>query len=609
MMKESSFYSEKKKWIPVLTLIYTSAHWFLFIATGRWWQSWLFWNTSKEALWDMTLQQGRPSLYWLMRFVEAFPGPVYRILTFFMFWTCMLLIYGILRNWMNLNRKACFWISALYSVIPAYDFRIIQGAFPYTLGLFLFMAGLFFFSSILVHGHMKWFYRVGLWAIFSFSFASCNSNLCFFGIVLLMIITKEKSIKILFTKYVDFVFLPIIVFIIKNKLFPVYGYFYDYNMVTPRGVVTTIFNTLPAAFLVMKRLLTNMIGINAKWLPMIALAILVGFTIQNFKTIRDAVSLRSGDKPLDMGDGTCLDIREDIIVFMYGVLILAAGIFAYVEVRGSFDIRTRGLDGRDAILVAFGASMIIYSIVVTLFRPRIAPYIFVFVIMCGIGFFNFYYLFYQRDHYYQLGFRYQLSRNYEEVVDLHKIVVHPNFDYGEIHQDELAQLDGNAAIVFGDKTRYFTYTVEDALNDDRIQMRKEWAWWNVDDFGLQNKEIDAVIEYSAYISLSDSLKMKVLELCNNDKFYEYLKNGTSMEIYYNGTQEFDDAIEFDIQRQKERENLSLKSGILNDEEYVLALLPEKQDLILEDCLCGINRSKPIGRLSEDEIYNYLEKYL
>ncbi len=555
MMTENAFYSEKKKWIPALILIYTSAHWFLFIATGRWWQSWLHWNTSNAAFWEFSKQMGRPSVYFIIRFVEAFPGPVYRILTFLMYLASMFFLYGILRNWIHLSPKATFWISAIYAVIPADDMRIMRGAFPYSLGVFLFMAGMYLMSVLLEKGKVERRYRALEWVLFLGAFCALNSTLFFYGIVLLMILFKERSLKKLFVGYADFIMLPVFFYIAKNVFFPVYGYFCDYNMVTVGGIIPALGNTIIADGLMIRRLITNLIEINAKWIAIPILLSVATFVVLNRKIIGEV--LLSCIKNQDLNRGLDPDsnspIKDSIIVLMLGIIILSAALFPYIVVRGSYDIRTRGLDGRDASLVAFGAAMIIYSVVILVFRLRLSLYMFIFIILCGAGYFNVYYLNYQRDHYYQLGFQYHLRQNYDLLYDAYRVVVHPNFDYGDVHQNERALLNGNAVMVFGDKTRYYAYSVEDAMSDEHIQFQKVYPWWNVEDFDLNNRGLDAILEYSAYISYVDTVKMKWYEFTNIEKLNEYLNKDTKMEVYLSGTAEFDEAIVEDIRRQEELE--------------------------------------------------------
>ena len=134
--------NKKVKELVILSIIYCMAHWMLLVVSGRWWDDWCTFNQPFSTVIKMALELGRPFSIVITWFAKLLPEAGYRIVTFILYYYCMLFLYKALRMWLDLNDEDCFWICALYSVIPVNDARIMLCIFPYTIGLFFFMAGM-----------------------------------------------------------------------------------------------------------------------------------------------------------------------------------------------------------------------------------------------------------------------------------------------------------------------------------------------------------------------------------------------------------------------------------------------------------------------------------
>lgn len=524
----------KRKELILLSVIYFFSQGMLIFASGRWWDDWCSYNQPTWVIKDMAFRMGRPSAFLITRFAKIMPENGYCIITFFMFYFCMLFLYRILRNWLRFSFSACFWICALYAVIPANDARIMLSVFPYTVGVFFFMAGMSYLSGLLYENQLNWKRRILNLTLFLFAF-ELNSNLCFYAIVLLMILMKEKNIR-RFIGYIDYILLPLVYFIVKLKLFPPYSAYENYNSITLCGIIKAIEYIFPADFYMMKNLLNNYLHIGKVDINFTVIIVAVGI----FLNIKNVICyfIKNGNR---YKDNEIVLKRESMISLIMGIIVLSAGLFAYVAVRQSYSISTVNQNGRDATLVAFGAAMIFYGIVSLLFEKDLAYCFFTSFIVCGIIFFNIYYLSWQQDYYRQLGFRYQLEQH-KEIDDAYNIV-YLNNDNGIVNIQSTYVLNANAEIVFENQKKFFmSNPLAAALLEDNNALdylTEKNSGYHMCDYNLNHKRIDAILQYSFDVDLKDVIKMKVYELINSSRFDSWIQNRSKMTIILDGTVEYE----------------------------------------------------------------------
>lgn len=540
----------KKKELLILSLIYLASQGMLLIVSGRWWDDWCFHNQPFWALKLMAMQLGRPTLIAIVKFANFLPEPGYRIITFLMIYFCMLFTYKILRVWLKADARACFWICALYAVIPANDCRIVLAVFPYTIGLFFFMAGLSYLSGVLFRSELAWKNRIISWILFLLSFI-LNSNLCFYAIVLLMILMKENWKLKHCIKYIDYLILPIAFLGLKSHFFPVYGLYAGYNTLTLGKLIGAIKLILPADLFILKSLVSTFITYlsGKRVLVVLVLILIVCLVItcrkkiitclrkvlKREKQIGESFAQREEITEVDLR-GNC---RNKLGLLIIGIICLSLGLFSYVAVRQYYSISTVGLQGRDATLIALGAAIIIYELVDLLFRKKVQKYLFICAIVGGIIFFNTYYLSYQQDYYRQLGFQYQLSQN-KDLNDC-KNIVYLNSDSGIMNIQSFYSLNGAAEDVYGTQDKYIMsgFGGLSCFSQEDFEGFVSSGNYHMTDYDITNKEIDAVVEYSLKAGLGDTLKMKIYEMFDKDSFERCIESQTSMNVYYRGTDEFD----------------------------------------------------------------------
>lgn len=529
--------SGTKRDILIITLIYVASQSILLIVTGRWWDDWVFYNQTQEDLIKIASETGRISFFVVIKFAKLFPENGYRIIVYLMYYFGALFFYATLKQALKINNKACCTICSLYVIIPVNDARIMLCVFPYAIGIFFFLAG-FYLLTFIVNSDCKKVWRVVDLILFWLSY-TLNADLVLYAIVLLYILVYEKTLKN-FIKYIDYLFLPIVFYFGKKMFFTPYGGYEGYNEVTIERLLKGIVNILPADIFAIMRVVYKLMLYGA--IPAIIVCIL--FFIANWRKIwKIIISIYQGKSEdlvenENIGTSDIVTIKQLVILLIVGSIILSAGLFSYVVVRESYTIYITGLEGRDAMLVSLGASIIIFTLCEFVLNKRIKIYGYSLIVMCGVVHFNVWYLAYQSDYYRQLGFQYQLTLH-EELSDSKNIVYLSN-DAGKLSSTVFYVLNANGEMAYGNQTRLIMGGFDNIhlLYDDNLDYFVESGNYHMRDYDITYKKIDAIIEYSNPISAADTLKLKFYEIFNYEKFENWIKENSDLYVILAGTDEY-----------------------------------------------------------------------
>lgn len=533
-----------KKSILIISLVYIASQSMLLIISGRWWDDWCFYNQRTEDLIKIAMESGRPSFFFLIKFAKLFSEDAYRILIFIMFYFGALFFYGILRRVLRLTHTTCCIICCLYIIIPANDARIMLSVFSYSIGNFFFLFGFYILTFVIEKekGKKKIVWRLVDLILFWCSYV-LNSNLVLYAIPLLYILIHEGTLQKA-AKYIDYLFLPIVFYLIRKKIFVPYGGYKGYNQISVVGIMNAMVKTIPADIIVMMRVAYNLIGYCFIPLLIVILLFLLLNRKKIYKIILDIFSKKNvliEDKSTDIVD--TIISRKGTILFLIGCIVLSAGLFPYIVVRGTYNISITGLEGRDGMLVPLGASLIIYILVKFMLNREITVYIYALIIMCGVIHFNVWYLAYQSDYYRQLGFQYQLAEH--EELRQSKNIVYLSNDNGRLNGMPFYALNANAEMVYGDQTRFIMAGFESAylLQDDNLYYFVESGNYHMMDYDTTYKTIDAVIEYSNTISTVDTLKLKAYEIFRPEKFEKWIHTNSDLYVMFADTDEYRQKLE------------------------------------------------------------------
>lgn len=537
--------AKQRNWLYLL-IVYFLAHGLLLVVSGRWWDDWCMFGISTSTLKDMTLELGRPSSYLLNLFARSMPEMGYRVVTFLMYFLCVLFFYQVLENWLSPGPDKCFWISCVYAVLPVNDVRITLAVFPYTVGLFFFMAGMSLLSgSIPVKAPLPVGRRIGCLVLFLCSFI-LNSNLCFYLLALLMLLTKEKKLKGLL-RYPDFILLPVVYFVGKTLLFPAHGAYNGYNSVTFEKLIRSALYIIPADVTVIARVMENNLKIHPVLLAGIV-CVIVFFGVFLFRTKR---------LPAEPDQSFQSRLTGNSVLMLLGFVALSAGLISYVVVFQTYKLAATGASGRHVMLAPFGMSVLLCGAVFTIFRPNTAKFLLAGMVLCGIVHFNTYYLSYQQDYYRQVSLQYQLEQH-DELRSVGNIM-YVNLDRGLVHWQPFYQLNAIAELAYDNQTRLILPYIQD--NADYELARMDHARTNepdIRDIGFVGTEgfvdrpqyhmsdytpgsdhLDAILEHSFSAGLLDVIPLRLREITDSGRFREEIMERTTFSVMTDDTDDYE----------------------------------------------------------------------
>ncbi len=226
------------KEILFLFIIYSISSIFIILNShGLYWDDWVVFNQEKSTvniLMDM-IQHGIKGDF--VKYMLTFENQIYpsRIFIFFAYFFTGLFIYKILYTIKELHKIDVLYITLFYLIMPVISSRVMISVIPFFLPLLI-----FYFTFFLLTKHLNsnsYLLRAMILIGFYLSFDT-NSILVFYAIVLIYIFYIKynftislHNIKQFVIKYIDFILLPIVYFIIKIIYFKPYCLYSDYNSI------------------------------------------------------------------------------------------------------------------------------------------------------------------------------------------------------------------------------------------------------------------------------------------------------------------------------------------------------------------------------------------
>jgi len=516
--------------IIVLSLVYFLSQGFILVLTGTWWDEKTWFFSSRQQMWDVALQLGKPTSYFVFSFLMSIPEWWGRVLIFILYYLSVLGVYIIFNQIPFISSQDVMLMTSLYVIIPINDARVLLGVFPYSLGYFLFILG----YSLLVLLRTKYEFkscilRFIVLFIFFCSF-TLNSNLVFYALVLLYLfwyLVDTRQIQI-FYKFVDFIVIPFAYFIPKSVLFPAHGGYEGYNTVSLKKILRSILPTVIECFSALK----NMFML---WGRYILIAMGCGFLIYvGYIVIRKSINTTSDDKNTDY-----LSMIYTMFLLLMGVGVLYLGIFPY-KMMYQGNILT-GVAGRSSILMGIGGAMIIYAMISMVPHRHGRIWICLLLIICGICHFNYFYLLYQQDYYRQMDITYELKANVDILSNTKNILYLTDYE-PEIEATRFYSLNSNAVEAFGDQSHYIMNGVEDFAYLGNEELMNKFVYqgdYQMKDYQIgRSDEIEAIIYYHDGVGLFETLYLKCLEIIGHDKFEVVLYESNNLDIYLPGTVQY-----------------------------------------------------------------------
>ena len=511
----------------IITVTYFLAHAFLLILSGCWWDDWTFMSHNLAYINDVAMESGRPEWNLLIPFCWSQPNNG-RILVFFLYYLNSIFVYIALKRSGLFNEKESLLICLLFTVFPVNDARLLISNFSYTVGLFVFYLT---FMLFVIWNNRKdktkgRLYRIPLLVLFFICFI-LNSLLVFYYILFVYLFVldfrknkEEKFIKRAFysvlnvlKQYPDFFILPFIYFGFNKTFFPTYGdTFNEYNAVTVGGLLKGLLY-IPISIVKMFFDTAKNMVFSIKIITVIAAAIGIFIILKN-KNEKD-------DKA---------DLKRLLWIFAGGLVVLMAGLFAYVMVRAG-TLTITGVKGRDAILTPLGVALIVFACL-SLLKGKFRKIVFVVLVVLGINACNDLYLEWQKDYYYQLSMENLFANEIIEENDTFFLI---DLYESEIEGQRYYSLNANAYHVFGDETRLFIPKASNLPlleNKETIEKTKNALdhAFVMRDYDPEDLYFDAVLDYSCYLSDEETLLLKYYEVFDQKKFWEKINNNGDLVI-------------------------------------------------------------------------------
>lgn len=455
----------KKKHIFFITLVYVLAHWFLLVATGKWWDDWCYADKDWGVLLEAFKQSSLPLHAYIDAFLWFFPDGFDRVLTFVYFYIGTIIFYKILNAIDLFSIEDAFWIALIYCVVPINDARISWICYGYSFGLLMFWIA--FYLCVLwknSKGKKAIILRVLSLLVLLISYDTESIMMLTFVILayfvyedLKLVLNKEKRwlkfVVVECIKYMDYIIAPIVFYVGTKVLFPGYGFFNKHSYIPWGDILEIVLVSPKKAFWCLMWILKSYLIVAQSSNVIIVLLLIIGAIYVTFNL---------KNKKLEKQNKTREEKRRikypyrDIIFILLGSMCVFWGSFPYlVRIRANHAFSNMYIEGRFSLLLGIGASIFIYYIIDLFFNKLlhgIIAHVFIicFVIL-GTIHFNYMYMDWQESYYQQVQLQHEIETN-DFIKDNDTFIVLYNGPMMFAHYE---QTNGNAWFVTGEQTRFF----------------------------------------------------------------------------------------------------------------------------------------------------------
>lgn len=233
----------------LLSLLIFTCHGLLLLNDGVTWDGWvlygLFLNHDTDTLVNLFRESGIPATAYLFLTFWWFSNPIfaYKLTAFLCIILSTFSVYCLIRQLRLFTLKECLFIAALFSCYSAYQTYTQISALYYEFYYALFLIGICLLPRVLKTGsrtlhtsRVDFLWRVPILAIFFVSFQLGALLVFYFPLLTsLLIIHRHDFLKrpqplfIFLLRYIDFLMLPFVFWLIREKLWKPYGHYVGYN--------------------------------------------------------------------------------------------------------------------------------------------------------------------------------------------------------------------------------------------------------------------------------------------------------------------------------------------------------------------------------------------
>lgn len=501
--------------IFIIIIIYSLAHFLILLNNGIYWDDWIYFNWNINDMIYQFSQFGNVFLgyYFYYIFSLSFGVFLFRVLIFLSFLLSAILLNETLKTIKEINMMSRLMLVLFFAIIPVNIARIVISTSQYSLCYFFFFFGLWLISRYLITRAI--YLRIAALVFLFLSFFT-NSFLVFYSIILLYIAYIElKNVALfdiykLLLKYLDFVIMPFLFWVIRLIFFKPYGLYDNYNSITISNLILIPYNF----YIALSNILMEFIIIPGSTLFIFLLLILILLPLV-YLLIR---------KKYDN------DKNKDSRFFILGLIFLVIALFAYLSV-GKIPSYF-GLESRHELLLPLGLSFTLlygFNIIANKLKLnttiKVLALSIIIVLFICINISN--YLAYQADTYKQLS----LIEQFESSNIIEKYTTFLFIDNStDLNARDRAynfyEYTGMMAYAYGDETRFGC----DKNTFTGIEYYRSYSQYKYSDYVEHEPEYLITINKGDYSLDNEGLLQLMLdERFNHDEFRKYSINITKLE--------------------------------------------------------------------------------
>lgn len=330
--------------ISIITIIYMLAHFLMLLNNGIFFDDWLYIDSDKSIMLDHFYQFGNIFLGYYFNLIFSLGNSVFifRLLVFIAFLLSAVLLNETLKTIKGIDHTSRLLLVLLFAIIPVNGLKIAISVSEYALCYFFFFLGLWLTSKYLMKRTI--ILRIAA-LIFIFLSFFTNSFLVFYSVVLLYIGYKElkqissASISRLVARYIDFIIIPLLFWVLRTIFFQPHGFYMDYNSITVLNLIKFPFHLVYAIF----NLLVELAIISRETLLILGL-FLIALLPLAYILIKSVYNHNQGN--------------ADMKFFLTGIILFLIGLFPYLvvgKIPGYYD-----WDCRHELLLPLGLSFVLY---------------------------------------------------------------------------------------------------------------------------------------------------------------------------------------------------------------------------------------------------------
>ncbi|WP_419767379.1 hypothetical protein [Arcobacter sp.] len=515
--------SDKKSMLILFIIYLVTNSFFLLNYNGIYWDDWGLHNQEYSTIENMYVSVSGYLGYLNIFIQDLFfniNGGIFlsRLLTFVLFFLNAVMFIEILKKFQIISEIERFFIVIFFLIAPLNSAKIAVINFPAELRVFIFFFSFYLLSKYLFIDSRKLYLRIVILFLFIISF-TLPSLLVFYALVLIYIFYNLYDIKltvlknfILFIKTnIDFIFLPIIFYVVKLIYCMPTGIYQGYNKINIENILNldNYYHTFLWSFIEP----INLSMQNISSLIIVAFVVLL--------LLSNAFSRQNNDMN-----------KKDIYLLTFGFIVFFLGAFAYLAVGKIPTLND--WESRFQVLLPIGFSFILYygiQIISNLLNFKVVIKYFLYLILI-ISFVSFHLkeqLKYNIDWFYQQS----IIENFKisgQIVQNSTFIVENElyFKLAKSRALRYYELNGMSKDAFSKDDKLFVSNENQItlLEDLKIQKEMNYSLWVKEPPIYFKMKVNPNVPFNKgqVQTLKYFFMLKYLEIFNQTQFKKEIKN-------------------------------------------------------------------------------------